>query len=349
MGKGPRGGAEKSIKAYEGPLWGANTTLARNAGNIMYGGDTSSPGNYRRTTGGGSAQPRTARNRGGTTRETTGPGFQDRPGGQGSGNFEADFNSLFPGDTISLGELQDKEAELAAMGMKLVMNASGTSADVQLPDGTFMDVGAGMGASGGKPVPKHWNVDAPSGRGGGGGQGYSGGPGGVAGDTMRNFGDIMSRYSQFADTGGYNPQTLDAIRSRALSPVRAAYSDANRSIDRSRSLQGDYAPGYAAQKAQMARQQGSAVADATTNTEGMLGQMVQRGRLAGMGGMASMFGTSPGMASTFGNQALQAQGLQNQTGMGLINARMNAQQMPGAFDTTVNRIGRLGGAIFPWT
>ena len=177
-----------------------------------------------------------------------------------------------------------------------------------------------------------------------------GGPGGegVAGMCIEHYLDLMNRSAEFAETGGYSPETIGALRSRALSPVRAVYSDVNRDIDRSRSLQGDYAPGYAATRAKTGREQAYATADATTNVEGLLGQMIQQGRLAGMGGMSSMYGTTPGLGNMFGNQALQSRALANQLGLGMIGARQGAQGLPGAWDQWMSRIGNIGGAIFPF-
>lgn len=63
--------------------------------------------------------------------------------------------------------------------------------------------------------------------------------------------------------------------------------------------------------------------------------MKQQGMLAGLSGQAGLYGTTPAMAATFGNQALNAYGQQagmesnrNQLGLGLLDAqiRNNAQQ-----------------------
>jgi hypothetical protein len=171
---------------------------------------------------------------------------------------------------------------------------------------------------------------------------------GITEQTIDDFRNIFGRFEEFAETGGYTPEGLDAIRSRALSPVRAVYSDVNRDIDRSRSLQGDYAPGYAATKAKVGREQAYTTADATTNVEANLAQLVQSGRLAGISGMGSVYGTTPGLASTFGRQALQGQSLQNQMGLGMIGAREASLAQPGMFDTIVSGAGKIGGAIYPW-
>lgn len=383
MGKGQRGGQEDVIKAFEGPLWGANTLLARNAGNIMYGGDTSSPANYNQpspvggtavprqrapgitagpvpTRGGGQGDIGTLPRGGGTVQSGGERGPPVRGQGMSIGEmnkYRAEFERVFPGDYVSSEELGAKEGELSKLGMTVIRNSAGDADMIQLPDGSFIVVASGSDPAGG---PRAWDLAArysgpdgkygtPEGAYGPGGQGVSGpGDGGVAGMSINNYLDLMNRYGEFAETGGYDPQTLDAIRSRALSPSRAVYSDVNRSIDRSRSLQGDYAPNYAAVKAKAARGQSMALSDATTNVEGGIGQMVQRGKLAGLGGMSSLYGTTPGLANMFGNQALQAQQLQNQAGFGLIAARQRAQGLPGAFEQTMGRVGSIGGMALPF-
>lgn len=137
-----------------------------------------------------------------------------------------------------------------------------------------------------------------------------GGPGGVAGQQIAQQGDVYNRYSQFADTGGFSPTDLQNIRARALSPVKAIYANAQANANRSKSLQGGYSPGMNVANARLAREQGQATSDAATGAESNIAQMVQQGKLAGMGGMSGIYSATPGMASTFGNQALGQEQLQ---------------------------------------
>ncbi len=156
----------------------------------------------------------------------------------------------------------------------------------------------------------------------------------------------MNRYQEFADTGGYSPEDISNMRSRAISPTRAVYANAQRNVDRQRALQGGYSPGYGALQGRMAREQSQGLSDANTNVEAQLAQMKQQGRLAGIGGMNQAYGSTPGMASFYGNMMndrnnamLQTQGLQNQLGLGTMNAQINASQIPGKWENTVGRIG----------
>lgn len=161
-----------------------------------------------------------------------------------------------------------------------------------------------------------------------------------------DYSGIMDRYKEFADTGGYSPDDIANMRSRAISPTRAVYSNAQRNVNRQRALQGGYSPGQGVLQARMAREQSQGMSDASTNVEAQLAQMKQQGRLAGISGMNQAYGTTPGMANMYGNiynQRLNAltdlQGLQNQLGLGTMNAQINASNIPGKWENTVGRIG----------
>jgi len=223
-------------------------------------------------------------------------------------------------------------------------------------------------AEGGGPMS--WSFQTGGGGGGGnsigfnGGQGFGGfSGGGAVGRNLGDYNNIMSRYQGFADTGGFSPQDLANIRSRAVSPIRSVYSTAQQGLERQRALQGGYSPGFSTANARMAREQGQLTSDAATNAEAAIAEMTQRGKLAGMGGMASMYGATPGLANMFGNQMLQSQGqqltaagLQNQLSLGLIGGQNNMAQIPGNVGGFIGGMGDfiknagqgVGGAIYPW-
>lgn len=166
-----------------------------------------------------------------------------------------------------------------------------------------------------------------------------------------------------SQTGGYSPEDIANIRERGISPIRSVYANAQRDINRQRSLQGGYSPGYGALKAKMAREMSERLAGQTTNVNAELAQRIAQNKLgiapslaattgreselaAGYGaknveaaneaqrfnieqpmrtaefnqqqalkplqGMQSLYGTTPALAATFGNQALNAAQLQNQ-------------------------------------
>lgn len=140
-------------------------------------------------------------------------------------------------------------------------------------------------------------IAADNASGGGGGSSSSGGShseshgGTVVDSAVRNaaFGANQS----FLENGGLTNENLANLRARALSPVRAAYSNARREVDRGTALQGGYSPNRNASLARMAREQGQSVADAATNAEGQVVGMQQQGRMAGLQGMNSMYANMP--------------------------------------------------------
>lgn len=124
------------------------------------------------------------------------------------------------------------------------------------------------------------------GDGGGGGGGSSS----TYGSSTRNWDSgapiSFSGFQDFAKTGGFSSADLANIRARAVSPVRAVYERAQQNVNRQRSLQGGYAPGFGVLQARMARQQGQGISDAATNAEASIAEMVQQGKLSGLQGMA---------------------------------------------------------------
>jgi len=116
----------------------------------------------------------------------------------------------------------------------------------------------------------------------------------IAGNQQGNPLDptnIGNQYQEFANTGGYSEQDKSNIRSRALSPTRAVYANAQRNVNRQRALQGGYSPGFGALQARMAREQSQGMSDASTNAEAGLAEMVQKGRLQGLAGMSNLYQT----------------------------------------------------------
>lgn len=168
------------------------------------------------------------------------------------------------------------------------------------------------------------------------------------GQQNADYGNIMSQYKNFSDTGGYSQQDIQDIRNRSTNPLKSVYAGANREVDRSRALQGGYSPGYGVLKARMAREQGQAMADANTNINANVAEMVNRGKLAGNAGMLSTYNATPGLVSTYGNQMLNAsnqiQGqdqLEVQRMLGLTNQQNQLNQAPGKFKSAMGNIGSV--------
>jgi hypothetical protein len=173
--------------------------------------------------------------------------------------------------------------------------------------------------------------------------------GGALGTAQGQSADIMGRYGQFADTGGFSPADLANIRARAVSPVRAVYANAQANLNRQKAIQGGYSPGFAAATGRMAREQGQAVSDASTGAESNIAQMVQSGKLAGIGGMNSNYSATPGMANMVGNQALESS--QQQIGQQSSGNQMTQTQLDkanagrGGVMRTIGGIAKVGAAV----
>lgn len=217
------------------------------------------------------------------------------------------------------------------------------------------------------------------------------------GDFSGSINNALAGYQNFADTGGFTPQGIQDIRARAIAPMRSIYSSAQANVDRQRALQNGYAPNAIAAQAKMARDESQQISDANVNANAGIAQMVQQGRLAGLGGlsstglagqgqnittrgqdlnqyatlrgqdinsaltqrgqnlsgiqgMSSLYGQNPGLASTFGNQALtsgnqslEAQQLQNSLALGLINAQQQNAKIPSDFQQGLGNIGSVLG------
>lgn len=98
----------------------------------------------------------------------------------------------------------------------------------------------------------------------------------------------ISGYKDFSQTGGFTPEGIADIRARGVSPIRAAYANAQQNINRQRSLAGGYAPNYIAATEKMSRTMPGQIAEANQNINANLAQMIQQGRLAGLSGLGNL-------------------------------------------------------------
>lgn len=164
-----------------------------------------------------------------------------------------------------------------------------------------------------------------------------------------DYGRLSAGFQNFAETGGYSGEDLGNIRSRALSPSRAVYANAMRNVERQRALQGGMSPGYGTLMGRLARDQSQSLSDAAGNTEGMIAQMVQQGKLQGLQGGAGLYGTTPGRSNMFGNQVMQAMDnalrlhqIDSANQLGLGNLRLGAAGIPGAWQQGLNNALNIG-------
>ncbi len=66
-------------------------------------------------------------------------------------------------------------------------------------------------------------------------------------------------------------------------------------------------------------------------------------QLRALQGMTQLYGTTPAMAATFGNQLLAGVGQGGQYGIGFINAEGMGQQLPGQYEQTMGRVRDVAG------
>lgn len=215
--------------------------------------------------------------------------------------------------------------------------------------------------------------DAGSGSGGAGGGG-----GDLAGNNYANsILGALQGYQGFSQNGGFSPQDIQDLRARAIAPTRSIFSSAKANIDRQKALNNGYSPNYTAASAKLARDEANTIGDQQTNANAAIAQMVQQGKLYGLSGMGSLgstsrgqnsqamsgltslYGANPGLTQTFGNQVLQSAGqginlgqLQNQLGLGIMNAQNQHANIPGNFQSAMGNINsalglgsQLGGAL----
>ena len=190
---------------------------------------------------------------------------------------------------------------------------------------------------------------------------------------QRAFQPQRAGYQEFANTGGYSPQDIQDLRARAISPTRAVYANAQSNIDRQRALQGGYSPNYTAASAKLSRDLSSSISDANVNANASIADSIRQGKLAGLGGLnatdvsqlgallnarsgqTSLYGTTPGATSMYGQQLGQSnsqmiglQQLQQALAQMIINGQLGRSQVPGNYQQALGNIGStlgLGGQI----
>lgn len=230
------------------------------------------------------------------------------------------------------------------------------------------------------------------------------------GESYGYLREAMPGYREFAQTGGYSPTDIQELRARGVSPIRTAYGNTMRELDRSRSLGGNGgSPNYIAAASRAQRELPGQMADATTNVNAGLADAIRQGRmfglggmtntgsvmgglssqeanrmlqaamanqsadiqtqgmseasrwslanaqLAGLGGQTNLYGTTPAMSATFGNQALNAYGQRfnaeqgrNQMALGLLGQQTGSAQNEGNKPSWWEKLLQAGGSAAPY-
>lgn len=341
--------------AYNNMFWGGGGAPQR--GNVFGYGSTVphySPYDQPMFSGNGT-DTRMDYNQGMSTGRTPG-GMTQIGSGQSQGAIDKNkvMQILQKYGPASSENLQRALPELQQLYPGIRPDKSGGPLDELVYNGQIVDL-ISNAEGGGK---KDWTFQTG---GGGGGSNFLGGnsPGGVVGRNLGDYGDIYGRMSQWAEDGGLTEGDKANLRSRAVSPIRSIYSRGRQELGRQRSLQGGYSPGFSTALGRFNREQGQLTSDAATNAEAAITDMQQRGRQFGLSGMLNAYGATPGLSNMFGNQMLtsmgqqlQASGLQNQIGLGLIGGQNNLSQTPGDVGGFFNGLGNFArnasGAIYPW-
>jgi hypothetical protein len=164
-------------------------------------------------------------------------------------------------------------------------------------------------------------------------------------------GDIFSAYGNLANTGGFSPEDISAMRQQATAPAQGAFEAARNQIMRNAAVQGN-APNTAAALSRLGRQQSESMGSLGTQAMGNIAQLQQQGKLYGLSGLsnlANMFGNQV-LGST--GQALQGDQLRNAIAQMAIQGQLGAAQVPGDFAQAMGNItgalkpiGSIGGAI----
>lgn len=151
---------------------------------------------------------------------------------------------------------------------------------------------------------------------------------GELGESYGYLREAMPGYREFASTGGYSPEDVQELRARGISPIRAAYGNTMRELERSRALGGSGGQGqYVAALSRAQREMPAQLADATTNVNAGLADAIRQGKMFGLQGIS-------GTGSSMGNLSSAEAGRQLQAEMSNQDAEMQANQM---------RLASMGG------
>jgi len=166
--------------------------------------------------------------------------------------------------------------------------------------------------------------------------------------SNQDYGDTMAGYKNFQQTGGFSDSDLANMRARATSPIRAQYAQTMQNLDRARALGGGgaNAPNYIAAVSKAQRQLPQQLSDATIGVNSNIAQMVQQGKEFGQTGGASLYGTTPGLASSYANQLNNLWGTQaglqqmrQNYGLGLLGAQL------GGYSANQGQQGSIGNTL----
>lgn len=151
--------------------------------------------------------------------------------------------------------------------------------------------------------------------------------------AAQSYAPAEAGYEEFAKTGGVSPEQEALARRQTSYGIGSLYGAMQRNLGRRARVQGGYAPGLAAGQAQLGRQGAEEIAKGLTGTNLGLLEMQRQGRLAGIGGLSGLYGTSAGLQ----------QGLLGQQSSNAFRLKSGLGRVAGAFGDIGDIAGTIGG------
>lgn len=150
-------------------------------------------------------------------------------------------------------------------------------------------------------------------------------------------------WGTFAETGGYSPEDIAGIRQRSLSGIPSIYERARQELGRRSAVQGGYMPGFGGNLAQMARQMSQIQAEKARDVELGISGAVRQGKIAGMGGLAQLYGAAPGELSEIDRKKLAMMGIGGQQIAELLGQQSTLARQPGIWGNILKGLGAGAG------
>lgn len=162
--------------------------------------------------------------------------------------------------------------------------------------------------------------------------------------ASENYDWANAGFKDFAETGGFSDAARNSFLNRATSGVRNTFDVLKKQAElSSRRTGGGSTP---AALAQIARQGGQAQAQATDEANVSLNNMISQNRLAGIGGLANMYGTNAGMQSTLNQEYLAGLGSKWSNVSDFIAAKTKAAEFYNqSIADSITPWAQLGGQV----
>lgn len=142
-------------------------------------------------------------------------------------------------------------------------------------------------------------------------------------------GQALSNLRTLGQTGGYTANELSDLRSRGISPIRAAYANALREMNRGVALAGGRSSNLNAARAKMAREQSEILSQQMDNVNAGIAERVAQNRV----GLAPAFASAANSENTLANE------------MKARNAELMAQAQRDKLSINERMGGEIGQAL----